>query len=400
MSTHVARGGGLRLALANTALVLIVLIVAGLLIFVVGEVFFRIKFGGAIDQTAAANPYEFDEQRGWRLRPGEYSRFNFASHRVVDISINEWGLRDRPLPADVPAGRERISVVGDSFVFSEALNASSRFTERLQELAGPAYEIVNVSVPGYGTGQQVRLIEELASRGFQIGSKVILVFFTNDIQDNLGLQSTTLETDLTKPVFRVDEGGNLVSVNPRKTKIQRRGKSFWERSLFFNYLKRRVEAAGTRFPAIFVALDMVGLAPEMPRSPGIVAGWYGPGWEERWSATQDILKYVATYLKTRQPGTEFQIAFVPSPLQVERVFKVMIDRNKDPDPRYAEFFADIDRPQRMLRAFTEARGIPFIDLTPALRQASDPYFLLEGRLNETGSEIAARVLYDRVLGGK
>ena len=400
MSMQDSRGPRLRLAMANAILVLASLVVSGLLIFVVGEAYFRIKFGSAVDETADTSLYEFDQQRGWRLKPGEYSRFSFGSHRAVDVSINEWGLRDRALDAAAPAGTERVSVVGDSFVFAEALNTPNRFSERLQNLAGPAYEVINISVPGYGTGQQFRLIDDLVSRGFQIGSKVILVFFTNDIQDNLGLNYSSLKTDPLKPRFTVDGAGNLQSINPTENKKGRGGKNFWVRSLFFNFLKRRIEVAATRFPEIFVALDTVGLAPNVPRTPGIVAGWYGSGWEERWSATQDILGYVASYIETRLPGTELRIAFVPSPLQVEDVFKVMISRNLDADPRYAEFFNDIDRPQRMLRMFAEAQGIPFIDMTPALREASGTYFPSEGHLSELGSEIAARVLYDGAFGGR
>lgn len=389
-----SRGVRWRLTLANAALVLVSLVVSGLLISAVGEAFFRIKFGGAVDETAETSLYEFDQQRGWRLRPGEYSRFYFGSHRVVDVSINEWGLRERAVTAEVPAGKERVSIVGDSFVFADALNVPNRLTGKLQNLAGPTYEVVNISVPGYGTGQQIRMLEELVSRGFQIGSKVILVFFTNDIQDNLGLRYSTLKTDPLKPRFKVDEAGILQSVNPKENKNGRGRRNFWKRSLFLNFLKRRIEVVATRFPAIFVAVDTVGLAPNVPRTPGIVAGWYGSGWEERWSATQDILGYVANYVRTELTETKLQIAFLPSPLQVEKLFEVMISRNLDADPRYAEFFSDIDRPQRMLRMFAEEQGISFIDMTPALREASGTYFPSEGHLNELGSEIAAQVLYD------
>ena len=82
------------------------------------------------------------------------------------------------------------------------------------------------------------------------------------------------------------------------------------------------------------------------------------------------------------------------------MFQVMISRNLDADPRYAEFFSDIDRPQRMLRIFAEERGIPYFDMTPALRAASGAYFPSEGHLNEFGSEIAAQVLYDGAFGSR
>jgi hypothetical protein len=84
-------------------------------------------------------------------------------------------------------------------------------------------------------------------------------------------------------------------------------------------------------------------------------------------------------------------------LQVEDIFQVMISRNMDMDPRYAEFFGDIDRPQRMLRKFAEEQEIPFIDMTPLLREADGTYFPSEGHLSELGSEIAAKVLYDNAI---
>ena len=386
-----------RHSLANTALVFASLGITCLLVFAAGEAYFRIKYKGAVGAAAETSLYEFDRQRGWRLRPGEYLRFNYGSHRAIHVAINEWGLRERALAAKAPAGKERVSIVGDSFVFAEALNAPNRFTGQLQSLAGPQYEVINISVPGYGTGQQLRLLQELISKGFQIGEKIVLVFFTNDIQDNLGLTYSTLEADPQKLSFDVDEKGNLLSVVPKEKKKDSQSASPWMRSLFYNFLKRRMEVAATRYPWIFVALDTAGLAPKVPRTPGIIAGWYGAGWEQRWAATVEILDYFANYVGTQLEGTELQIAFVPSPLQVEDVFQVMISRNMDMDIRFAEFFGDIDRPQRMLRKYAEERNIPFIDMTPLLRKASGTYFPSEGHLSEVGSEIAAKAIYENAF---
>ena len=61
---QISRDGRLRPALANTALVLFSLVVSGLFAFAVGEAFFRIKFGGAVNQAANTSLYEFDQQRG------------------------------------------------------------------------------------------------------------------------------------------------------------------------------------------------------------------------------------------------------------------------------------------------------------------------------------------------
>ena len=51
----------------------------------------------------------------------------------------------------LPASRERVTILGDSFVFTEALNDGEHFTDHLQKLAAERFEVVNVSIPGYGS---------------------------------------------------------------------------------------------------------------------------------------------------------------------------------------------------------------------------------------------------------
>jgi hypothetical protein len=44
--------------------------------------------------------------------------------------------------------------------------------------------------------------------------------------------------------------------------------------------------------------------------------------------------------------------------------------------------------------------VPFIDITPAVRQAAATrlmYYPREGHFNEAGSRLAAQVLYERVI---
>jgi hypothetical protein len=97
------------------------------------------------------------------------------------------------------------------------------------------------------------------------------------------------------------------------------------------------------------------------------------------------------------------IAFVPSPFQVHDTFKRAIEADAGSDPRYASFLADPDRPQRVLRDLAQHLDVPFIDLTPAVREAAARelmYFPREGHFNEAGNKLAAQVLYQRVVLGK
>jgi hypothetical protein len=56
----------------------------------------------------------FDPTLGWRLRPGSYSvkpSYTFKRHQ---LSINEYGLRNRPVSARAASGTKRIVILGDS----------------------------------------------------------------------------------------------------------------------------------------------------------------------------------------------------------------------------------------------------------------------------------------------
>jgi hypothetical protein len=150
----------------------------------------------------------YDERRGWALRPGRYSYFDAQAVRRVEVAIDKIGLRNVPFARESERGVERITVLGDSFVFGTPLNDGQTITARLQARAGSSFEVLNVAVPGYGTGQQYRLIEELQAKGYRLGGKLVLAFFTNDLQDNLGdpERTLTLPSSLVRCLVHPDGG--------------------------------------------------------------------------------------------------------------------------------------------------------------------------------------------------
>ena len=169
-----------------------------------------------------------------------------------------------------------------------------------------------------------------------------------------------------------------------------------------HFESRRIHASAlvVSQPAILTTLDVLGLTPRLPRTPGIVSGWYGPQWEERWQTTERVLDYVVRALRSQPDAPELYIAFVPSPFQLENGFRAAAKVNAKSDPAYQSFLENPDRPQHLLGAFARRVGVPFVDLTPAVREASLKammYFPREGHFNEAGNALAARVLYDQVV---
>lgn len=366
-------------------------------LFLIGETYFKFRYDFLQTEIPAEKLYQYDRERGWALRPGEYSYFSLKAFQAVNFSINSLGLRNGPVSLRVPKGKRRISISGDSFVFSPALSDGYKFTDRLQELAGKAYEIVNISVPGYGTGQEYRLLQDLSSIGFDIGNTLVLAFFTNDIQDNLGLKYGSLENDPHKPVFKVNTNGNLQQTYPKPTNKKEQNDSFLGKSLFYHFIRSRSELVIAAFPTLLRLLKVIGVNPALPRTPGVISGWYGPNWETRWRNTERVLEYVVNQLRSDFPDLKLYILFIPSPFQVESVFRDIVLKEADRDSRYKEFLDDMDRPQRLLRSFCQANNVPFIDPTHVFRKIPLSYFLREGHLNEHGSGVLAKIIFDSVI---
>lgn len=392
---HIVKG-----FLVNAALVAVSLLFGSALLFAAGEIYMQAKYG-ALPPGPPVEWHAYDSRRGWTLRPGRYSYFDARALRRVDVVINELGLRNASLSREPEPGAERVIVLGDSFIFGLPLNHAETITGKLQALAGGSFEVVNVSAPGYGTGQEYRLLEDLQARGIRLGSKLVIVFFTNDIQDNLGLYYSTLERNPWQPVFSLDPLGNLQQTVPRPFEPRSDGRrGLRERSMFIPFLRYHFEVAAASHPVILGVLEALGMTPDLPRTPGVIAGWYGPRWQAMWRTTEAVLEHLVRTVRAMPGAPEISIAFVPSPFQVHESFRRLIEAGAARDARYAGFLADPDRPQRTVQTLAGRLGVPFVDLTPELRRAAAHrlmYFPREGHFNAAGGEIAARVIYEQAM---
>jgi lysophospholipase L1-like esterase len=122
-----------------------------------------------------------DSVLGWRNIP--YSRHFYRQEaQPYHIIINSKGLRDREHSYEKPAGRFRILVVGDSFVFgSGGVETSSRFTDILEKTLKKV-ELINTGVPAYGTDQEYLYLK---TEGLKYHPDlVILCIFSNDFVES------------------------------------------------------------------------------------------------------------------------------------------------------------------------------------------------------------------------
>ena len=386
--------------LINAGLVVASLVVGGAFVFTAGEIFLHTRYG-SLPPGPPVEWHAYDVRRGWTVKPGRYSYFNVQALRPVDVSINDLGLRTGPVSGEPGPEVERVTILGDSFVFGPSVNDAETIPAQLQALAGSSFEVVNVSAPGYGTGQQYRFLEELQAKGYRIGGKLVIVFFTNDILDNLGITYGSLERNPWQPIFSVDASGKLQQTVPQRFNTDGAGnRSLLARSLFIPFVRYHLEVLAVSYPVTLDVLKAAGVAPALPYTPGIIAGWYGPQWDAWWAVTEDVLEYVVRTVRALDDAPEVFIAFVPSPFQVNESFRRTIEARAATDARYASFLSDPDRPQRVLRLLARRLDVPFIDMTPEVRREAGHslvYFPREGHFTGLGCAIAAKVIYEQAF---
>jgi lysophospholipase L1-like esterase len=140
-----------------------------------------------------------DPRLGWRLREGWHGPFTLP-HRTTQVAISEQGLRDESYPPYPAPGRRRVLLLGDSFAWGFGVEKQEMF-EKLLENRFPDLDVVNEAVPGYGTDQELLLLEE-QGLGFH-PDLVLLLFHPNDLLNN----TWPRQYGYPKPVFRMDGSG-------------------------------------------------------------------------------------------------------------------------------------------------------------------------------------------------
>ena len=122
-------------------------------------------------------------------RPSKNNKIVYELHpgftiRLLDAKISPQGLNDRIYSLNKPANLTRIAVVGDSASFGWRVGTKNSFPKILEWILnykeGENFEVINFSVPGYNTAQELAVIEEKVLK-FQ-PDMVILVYSDNDIK--------------------------------------------------------------------------------------------------------------------------------------------------------------------------------------------------------------------------
>lgn len=315
-------------------LTLTMIVVVGLVVVLsLAELFARVLLPQWAPITGERVTYwRYDATLGWAHEPGHYGRLKHPDFDI-DVRINSHGMRDDEYPVE-RTGRRRMMVLGDSFGWGFGVEHRERFSEII-ERRRPGWEVINASVSGYGTDQELLYLRE---QGLEFRPDVVLLLFhENDFENN----ARSVEYWYPKPRFVLgDDGLELRNTPvPESTFKQRCNRFFYGRT----YVLGRIYAA-------------VGALTRELRRPN----WSGGG-----TATDDGGEITAAILAAmsddcRHAGARLVIASVPgSALLPER-----------------------------LGAIAETIGAPYLPLDAAFGDA-EVTFEHDGHWTSQGHEIAA-----------
>lgn len=141
--------------------------------------------------------HTYSEVYGWELRPG-------IAIAIPPGRITIDGQGRRRIPRAGPAGATRVVSLGDSVAFGLEVDDASTLAAQLGGL-DPDLDVVDLSVPGYGTDQELLKLER---EGLALAPKIVLLSFclANDLADD-ALPVFLYDGVHPKPFFRLEDGG-------------------------------------------------------------------------------------------------------------------------------------------------------------------------------------------------
>jgi len=292
---------------------------------------------------------EPDPLLGWRNRAGFAGPYG-GDEFLTWVSINEHGQRGPAHPHARVAGKRRIAVLGDSQTWGDGVADDETFVALLD---GGDTEVLSFATPGWGTDQQLLVLDEQAA-GFSPDVVVLALFIGNDLNDNVNRGTFQYP----KPYFTLEDDGRLVL---RGVPVP------YSRAM---HALIEVYRGLMRHSALLNAIAEASRKDSTPREPqpsnalnnSIYVAEPTPQDRHRFAVTSRLLEEVVRHV--RALGAEPVVLIIPELWQVE-VFN-------DPQRRAAlrAIGADFRRPQRVFAAVAHAAGAQVVDALPALARAT------------------------------
>jgi hypothetical protein len=183
--------------------------------------------------------YRIDEESGLVCANPDYQGYAASEFGRLVIETNAYGFRGPSLDPR-GEGSPRVMILGDSFVQAVQVDIGQTFGHLISESAGMNAQVMQVGMPGWGQGDQLRWLRTYYDY-FRPQIVVVSVFLGNDLTiDNMG------EDNLGSSYYNVTRDGYLVSKNGSSTLLARIKKGLGRQSRLYNFVRPRLRTLISR----------------------------------------------------------------------------------------------------------------------------------------------------------
>ena len=332
-------------------------------------------------------PLVEDRRTDHALLAGITTRY-LSPEREFDnvVVINTLGWHDRPRAARKSAGTYRVAVVGDSLVEGLQVPRDATLTARLEDrfarerTHGPRIEVLNAGISGMSPVLEYLLIRD---RVLALEPDVILLaLFMNDVSEDVRWRSLVEFDGAGRPIRLTATTSRTAFVPPPlKRFLQRHSRLavFLTNLHHFGRVRpRRIYSEGAEGWTSGEPPGDIFAAIREPSTPATDAAW---------AFTLTMLEHTAALVRERTVG--FAVVVVPAPNQVSA-------REWRHGRRAWRLDTEAWSPaQARVVAWGAARGVPVLDLLPALRRSEEfpLFFPFDGHFTPRGHEAAAEILW-------
>lgn len=319
---------------------------------------------------------------GWEYVPGRIAISAAPYQYAQRVRISSLGLRDREYTPAKPAGVRRIAVLGDSFTAGCEVREHEVYTEVMERLLGPGWEVLNFGVTGYGPLQELLQLKEKVL-SFQPDVVLTAIYVRNDLYDIVG--EFDAECRYSRPVAALNEEGRLAIANlpppvPREIREDRDKWTLVRPTDFHLFNLARVALSAGDFV-------LVNAYPEIPFFRKDSAA------RREYVVLREILKSMKE--TAASVGARTAVVIIPTIVQVypEAYWPKIRDARGLVEGEY-----DLEFPNRVLANLCAELEIPVADLLDALRararKGEKLYYLWNQHWNARAHEVAGNALVD------
>lgn len=315
------------------------------------------------------------------LRPNHRGVFRGVETTEL-YQTNSFGMRDREHSIEKPSHVYRILVLGDSFMEALQVPYEQSFPyllgKRLKEIDNKDVEVINAAVSGWGTDQELTYLERLGS---QLEPDLILIAMTltNDLNDNLAEEFHTFDDGILR-------ARPAQQIPPSAYRIWQMKALLGAHSHFYQLIRLWWHSRGIELGGQQLSAQVAALLKPLP-SDRIDRGW---------QLTFALLRRIRDVGQTVRAKTA--IVLIPISLQVNPAgLDEFLEQHQ-----LSRASVELDRPQRLMKAFGEQEKIEVIDLLPAFRRRDSPcgpelVLKRDGHWTTCGHEVAVQSVTEALV---